>query len=422
MHEITTIHWHGIHQTISPHMDGVPYITQYPIAPGQAFRYRFKADHAGTLWWHSHTDHQGAYGLAGAMVIRQARKQNVHAHLYDFDYTEHIIMLQDWMGDIDETEPKHLLINGLGHNVNDTTKAILYSKFTVARGGRYRFRVIFNGATSCPISLSIDQHDLVLISSDGNDIEPIVVQKLMLHGGERFDFVLNANRAVDNYWIRVKGYLFCATYNLHQEAVLHYIGADPLSMPQGAALYYAYEPPNAIEFNGFDVSKSAIGKHYGFNDAKALLSKEENSYKKPDITLYSRVSVIKRDSGVLFQTDDITFTMPQVSILQTRNLGIGNLFCNRTQLLGLGYNCLKSHCKCTNVLQVPAFKHIEIVLSVKSNSAHPMHLHGYTFRVVGMGVLGADKIDKVDYKPFSKAITLLKTEEFFFFLIADRRN
>ena len=408
MHETTTIHWHGIHQATNPHMDGVPHITQYPIEPGQAFRYRFEADHAGTHWWHSHTDHQRAFGLAGAMVIRQPRKQNVHAHLYDFDYTEHIIMLQDWMGDLDESVPKGIIINGLGRNVNDTTKPILYSKFIVARGGRYRFRVIFNGVTNCPISLSIDQHDLVVISSDGNDIEPIVVQKITFHGGERFDFVLNANRAVDNYWIRVKGYSFCGIDKLHQEAVLHYMGADRLSMPQGAPLSYAYEPPNAVEFNGFDVSKSATRKRYGFNDAKALLSKKETPSQRPDITMYTSLNVVLRGGSFLFQMDDITFTMPKVSMLQTRNLGIGKLFCNRTQQLGLGFNCLKRHCKCTNVLQVPAFKHIEIVISAKSNSAHPIHLHGYTFRVVGMGVLGASKIDKVNYKPFLKTITFVK--------------
>ncbi|KAI8129055.1 Laccase-14 [Lucilia cuprina] len=395
MHETTTVHWHGIHQTTNPHMDGVPHITQYPIEPGQAYRYRFEVDHAGTHWWHSHTDHQRAFGLAGAMVVRQTRKENVHAHLYDFDYTEHIIMIQDWMKDLDESIPKSILINGLGRNQKDVTKPVLYAKFTVARGGRYRFRLIFNGVTNCPVSFSIDRHDLVVISSDGNDIEPIVVQKITLHGGERFDFVLNANRDLGNYWIRVKGYTFCAADQLHQEAILHYISADRLAMPSGPEPSYTYEPPNAVEFNGFDVSTSATRKRFGFNDVKALLLKNKPT-QKPDITLYTSMNVVVRGGSFLFQMDDITFTMPKVSMLQTRNLGIGKLFCNRTQQLGLGFNCLKRHCKCTNVLQVPAFKHIEIVISGKSNTAHPIHLHGYTFRVVGMGVLGEDKIAKIE--------------------------
>ena len=36
------IHWHGIHQRGTPWMDGVGYITQCPIGPGQTFTYKFK--------------------------------------------------------------------------------------------------------------------------------------------------------------------------------------------------------------------------------------------------------------------------------------------------------------------------------------------------------------------------------------------
>jgi L-ascorbate oxidase len=50
----TTIHWHGIHQIASPHMDGVPFVTQCPILPGNSFRYRMIADVSGTHVYHSH--------------------------------------------------------------------------------------------------------------------------------------------------------------------------------------------------------------------------------------------------------------------------------------------------------------------------------------------------------------------------------
>ncbi len=39
--ESTSIHWHGIHQTGTPEMDGATGITQCPIAPGQSFTYDF---------------------------------------------------------------------------------------------------------------------------------------------------------------------------------------------------------------------------------------------------------------------------------------------------------------------------------------------------------------------------------------------
>jgi L-ascorbate oxidase len=53
--ESTSLHWHGHHQVGSPHMDGVPHVTQCPISPGTTFRYTFNADSPGTHFWHSHS-------------------------------------------------------------------------------------------------------------------------------------------------------------------------------------------------------------------------------------------------------------------------------------------------------------------------------------------------------------------------------
>jgi FtsP/CotA-like multicopper oxidase with cupredoxin domain len=49
-----TIHWHGIQQQTTPHMDGVPFMTQCPIHPGNSFRYRMLAGISGTHMYHSH--------------------------------------------------------------------------------------------------------------------------------------------------------------------------------------------------------------------------------------------------------------------------------------------------------------------------------------------------------------------------------
>jgi FtsP/CotA-like multicopper oxidase with cupredoxin domain len=51
----TAIHWHGTDQVGTPHMDGVPMITQCPISQTTTFRYDFRADTFGTLYWHSHS-------------------------------------------------------------------------------------------------------------------------------------------------------------------------------------------------------------------------------------------------------------------------------------------------------------------------------------------------------------------------------
>jgi len=48
--EDTTVHWHGIR--LPNAMDGVPGLTQPPIAPGKSFTYEFTAPDAGTFWYH----------------------------------------------------------------------------------------------------------------------------------------------------------------------------------------------------------------------------------------------------------------------------------------------------------------------------------------------------------------------------------
>jgi FtsP/CotA-like multicopper oxidase with cupredoxin domain len=39
----TSVHWHGIRQWLTMHMDGVNGVTQCPIAPEDTFNYTFRA-------------------------------------------------------------------------------------------------------------------------------------------------------------------------------------------------------------------------------------------------------------------------------------------------------------------------------------------------------------------------------------------
>lgn len=53
--EITTIHWHGIHQKKTPFMDGAGILTQCLIYPMMSFKYSFDPDPPGTHMFHAHT-------------------------------------------------------------------------------------------------------------------------------------------------------------------------------------------------------------------------------------------------------------------------------------------------------------------------------------------------------------------------------
>jgi FtsP/CotA-like multicopper oxidase with cupredoxin domain len=64
-----SLHWHGY--DVPAAEDGVPGLTQDAVAPGQFFVYRFRADRAGTYWYHTHEmSNEGVrMGLYGALVV-----------------------------------------------------------------------------------------------------------------------------------------------------------------------------------------------------------------------------------------------------------------------------------------------------------------------------------------------------------------
>lgn len=68
----TTIHWHGVR--VPNAMDGVPWVTQPPIAPGETFVYEFTPKDAGTFWFHPHlrSSEQVERGLFGVLIVEDA--------------------------------------------------------------------------------------------------------------------------------------------------------------------------------------------------------------------------------------------------------------------------------------------------------------------------------------------------------------
>ena len=63
----TTVHWHGV--AIRNDMDGVPGMTQAPVAPGREFTYRFAVAEPGTYWYHPHVGVQLDRGLYGPLIV-----------------------------------------------------------------------------------------------------------------------------------------------------------------------------------------------------------------------------------------------------------------------------------------------------------------------------------------------------------------
>ncbi len=68
--ETTGVHFHGV-EFEDFFQDGVPFVTQRPIVPGETYTYEFTVSNTGSLMYHSHhnaTDQVGR-GLLGAFIV-----------------------------------------------------------------------------------------------------------------------------------------------------------------------------------------------------------------------------------------------------------------------------------------------------------------------------------------------------------------
>jgi FtsP/CotA-like multicopper oxidase with cupredoxin domain len=166
--EETTVHWHGVR--VPNAMDGVPHLTQQPIAPGQTFDYEFDCPDAGTYWYHPHqrSHVQVGRGLYGAFIVEEATPLAV-----DRDVTW---VLDDWRllrdasisGDFGNMhDVSH---NGrVGNTV--TINGRVRDAIEVRSGERIRLRII-NAANARIFGLDFAGHQPVVIATDGQPVEP----------------------------------------------------------------------------------------------------------------------------------------------------------------------------------------------------------------------------------------------------------
>ncbi len=166
--EETTVHSHGLRMPNA--MDGVPYVTQKPIAPGKTFTYEFDVPDAGTYWYHPHSNSavQIGRGLAGPFIVEEREPIQV-----DRDITW---VLDDWrllpnaaISD-DFGNPMDMGMAGrLGNTV--TVNGRVRESFDVRAGERIRLRLI-NTANARFFGLDFAGHRPRVIAYDGQPVEP----------------------------------------------------------------------------------------------------------------------------------------------------------------------------------------------------------------------------------------------------------
>ncbi len=214
----TSIHWHGI--ALRNDMDGVPGVTQAPIAPGGRFTYEFTVPDPGTYFYHPHVGVQLDRGLYGVLLVDDPNDTG----RYDADWT---VVLDDWvdgtgrspddilagfsatgtgtggmggmagggmdgsgMGGMGETMRSPVL-GGAGdiaypHYLANGRVPTAPQTFTGKPGQRIRLRLI-NAGSDTAFRVALGGHRLTVTHSDGFPVVPFTTEALIIGMGERFD-------------------------------------------------------------------------------------------------------------------------------------------------------------------------------------------------------------------------------------------
>ncbi|MBI3434515.1 MAG: multicopper oxidase family protein [Proteobacteria bacterium] len=187
--EETTVHWHGVR--VPNAMDGVPFLTQKPIAPGASFVYDFACPDAGTFWYHPHQRSfaQVGRGLSGALIVEEAQPLAV-----DRDVTW---VLGDWRllndASISDDFGNMMDVSHAGRIGNTVTvNGRVRESFAVRAGERMRLRLI-NAANARIFGLEFDGHAPLVVALDGQPVAPHAPDggRVVLGPAMRADIVLD---------------------------------------------------------------------------------------------------------------------------------------------------------------------------------------------------------------------------------------
>ena len=187
--EDTTVHWHGIR--LPNAMDGVPGLTQPPIRPGDKFTYEFTPPDAGTFWYHPHADslRQLGRGLAGVLIVEEPQPVPVDRDivwaLTDWRLTEDAQIASGFGNAMDAA-----MAGRVGNTV--TLNGALSENVSVRAGERVRLRLV-NCALARIMALRFEGHRPVIIAIDGQPCEPHEPEggRLVLGPAMRIDVMLD---------------------------------------------------------------------------------------------------------------------------------------------------------------------------------------------------------------------------------------
>lgn len=416
--EGVTIHWHGITQRGTPWMDGVGSLSHCPINPEETFVYSFIAEPIGTHWYHSHHGDQRTEGLAGALIVlekEEDRKERADYIMFLQDWfhqsSSEINKLLDWgmlqyLQSLDEDQCfvpyfganqenvgfipfESLLINGKGNRfltgISKDTVPWTVETFNVTSNDTFKFRVI-SAVLAYTLQVSIDQHQIEVVSVDGNAVVGVKGDAVIINGGERFDMLVRADQDVSSYWIRVS-----TLANGGEDktmGILRYEGADD-DIPETQGV-------TCTDTRRCVVVNCLFGRYPDdhYTDCVSLTDMKST----PEEIAQHPVPV--EESPESFQEIFLNFHYTRGSLLPFPTSVNGKRFIRPSvplQLVSEGNDthvdcddiACRDLCDCTNIVKLGINNTVQLILLNMDNSrtglSHGIHIHGHNVHVIKVG-------------------------------------
>ena len=435
--EGTSLHWHGVY--LPNKEDGVPYLTQMPIAPNQTFTYRFPIIQSGTHWYHSHSGLQEQIGMYGSLILLKKEDDPTFRKGID-DLPQVPVILSEWT-DLNPDNVHRMLHNandwaaikkGTVQSYSEAIKAghfktklgnewkrmlamdvsdVYYEKFLINgknssqlsqfKGGeKVRLR-ISNGGASTYFWLTYAGGKMTVVANDGNDVEPVEVDRLIIGVSETYDVVVS---------IPDKGlaYEFLATPEDRTKSTSIYIGNGPVQLKS--------RMPKLKYFEGMKMMNNMMNMDGSMDDMgmdMSLQKMDMNSVMYPEIS-----GALKKEKDDEMEMDDsMNHSMESSSDIITLNYAMlkatqptvlpkdapvrelkFELSGNMNRYVWSMDNKVLSE---VDKILIKKGENVRIVLYNGSMMRHPMHLHGHDFRVLnGQG----------DYAPLKNVLDTMPME------------
>lgn len=409
----TSVHWHGL--IVPNRYDGVSYLTSPPIEPMQTYVAVFPVVQNGTYWYHSHTMLQEQVGLYGAIVIhkRVIGPAGGEAAAGSMPEKEYTVLLSDWTDErpyevqrslhyatdwyairkgsvqdyaaaIRQGYFKTKLANEWRRMLPMDVSDVAYDRFLVNgrpkdaqprfhAGDRVRLRII-NGSSSTYFWLRYGGGKMAVVASDGKDIVPVEVDRMIIGVSETYDVVVTIP---DN-----------GTYEF-QATAEDRTGSTSLWLGDGPA--HGLSPLPALNyFQGMKMMNGMIKMNGDLNSMSMAMSDQVMDM---NTVMYPEAGTgVTLNYGMLRSPVKTTLPASPVKILHF------NLTGNMNRYVWTINNKAVSE---TDRILIRRGENVRIILYNGTMMRHPMHLHGHFFRVLnGQG----------DYAPLKEVVDIMPME------------